>query len=149
MELTKLSRILDLARAHAVEELELVYPTGRVRFTRGDAVRGSTLPHASRQSVAPHGTPYEEALRLAELHESGRLHLIRAQSVGVFSWVHENGESPLALGIRVAAGGPVGAIKALGLRTTITAPVAGVVAAVYVREGDPVQYGHYIVGIEI
>jgi len=158
MNLTELSRILALARAHAVGELEIVYPTGRVRFRCADtasvppiALDPSAVVHApapvTRELIAPAGTPHDEALKLAELFDERRLHLVRAPSVGLFMPL-ENGDGPLTVGARVTAGDPLGAIKSLGVKRSVIAPVCGLIAAVYVRPGDAVQYGHLIVGID-
>src|SRR5687767_6188304 len=103
-----LSRLLELARVHSVAELELVYPGGRIQFRRADpVVHLEVSPRALPPSAAPlpivvpAGTPYEEALRLANLHERGALHVVRAPSIGRFSSVDEQGAPTLARGLRV------------------------------------------------
>ena len=158
MEVSELSRILALARAHAVAELEIVHSTGRVRFRRADtvsvppaAVRSSPVavppPPATPVSIAPAGTPHDAAIRLAELYADGRLHLVRAESVGLFLPL-EDADDAIAIGASVTAGASLGAIKSLGVKRSVLAPVSGVIAAVYARSGDPLQYGHLIVGID-
>jgi biotin carboxyl carrier protein len=159
MEVSELSRILALARAHAVAELEIVHSTGRVRFRRADrtvsvppaAVRSSTVadPPASTTpvSIAPAGTPHDAEIRLAELFAEGRLHLVRAESVGLFLPL-EDADDALAVGAKVTAGTSVGVIKSLGVKRSVIAPVSGIIAAVYARPGEPLQYGHLIVGID-
>ena len=149
MELGELSRIIALARAHAVAELEIVHSRGRVRFRCADT--GFTLPAPgvidAQPSVVPAGTPHDEAIRLAELFDNGRLHLVRAPWVGLFLPL-EAGDEVVVVGSRVAIGAPLGAIKSLGVTRSVISPVSGVIAAVYARAGDPLHYGHLIVGIE-
>ena len=118
MELDDLSRIFALAKAHAVAELEIVYPRGRVRFRRAD--QGLTSSGAARSplapvqpvSIAPPGTPYDEAIRLAALYDQGRLHLVRASTVGLFVPLEDEDQS-VSAGARVTKGAPLGAIKSL------------------------------------
>ena len=152
MNLSELTRLLTLARASAVDEMELVYPGGRLQFRRAPVYAPAALPVAPATpaaSIVPPGTPYDDALRLAELHDRGGLHLVRSASIGVFSSVDDRGASLLARGARVEAGAAIGTITALGLARKITAPVAGIVAAVYAQHGQPLHYGHLIAAIEI
>jgi len=150
-----LSRLLELARVHSVAELELVYPGGRIQFRRAAPVvhlevspRSLPPSAAPLPIVVPAGTPYEEALRLANLHERGALHVVRAPSIGTFSSVDEQGAPTLVRGLRVEPGTTLGTITALGLTRRITAPVGGVIAAAYARHGEPLHYGHLIAAIE-
>ena len=62
---------------------------------------------------------------------------VTASLVGVF----HAGRAPLAPGDRVAKGQAVGQIEAMRLMNDVSAPVEGVVAAVHVEEGQPVEYG--------
>jgi biotin carboxyl carrier protein len=158
MELGDLPRLLALARAHAVAELEIVSPSGRLRFRRADQ---SFAPPAIPQppvgpapasigppvSIVPPGTPHAEAIRLAALYDDSRLHLVRASGVGRFVPPDEP-DQVLEVGAQVNAGASLGSIKSLGVKRTVLAPVSGVIAAVYARPGDALQYGHLIVGIE-
>jgi biotin carboxyl carrier protein len=155
MTTADLSRILDLAKAHSVAELELVYPGGRLQFRRTDrtvpaqhVIIEAPQPPVAAQSIIPAGTGYEEAMHLAALHERGALHVVRAPSIGRFSSIDEQGVVTLVRGRRVEAGAVLGTLTALGLTRRINAPVAGVIAAAYARHGEPVQYGHLIAAIE-
>jgi biotin carboxyl carrier protein len=150
-----LTRILDLARVHSVAELELVHPGGRILFRRtAPAIHGAISAEPQRSanpasSIIPPDTPYDEALRLATLHERGALHVVRSPSIGRFSSVDEQGAPLLVRGRRVEAGTVLGRLTALGLTGRITAPVAGVIAAAYAGDGEPIQYGDLIAAIEI
>jgi biotin carboxyl carrier protein len=152
MTLSELTRILTLARASAVDEMELVYPGVRLQFRRAPAyvpVAPVFPPTSASASIVPPGTPYDDALRLAAVHERGGLHLVRSASIGVFSSIDDTGASLLERGARVEAGAPIGTVTALGLGGKISAPVTGIVAAVYAQHGQPLQYGHLIAAIEI
>ena len=88
----------------------------------------------------PSSSPADEANAALE---------IRSTLVGVFRVSMKSGGKPLAaLGDVVREGQVVGAIEALNVLNEIEAPAQGRVSAVFVDEGQPVEYGQPLIAIE-
>jgi len=63
-----------------------------------------------------------------------------AQSVGVFV----PAEPPFAVGDEIDGTRALGAIDTVGITNAIVSPVTGTITAVYVAEGQPVEYGQVL-----
>ncbi len=87
--------------------------------TDGDVAAPAPLPPSSAENAGAAATP------------------VTASLVGVF----HAGRVPVAPGNHVTKRQVVGQIEAMRLMNDVFAPVEGVVAAVHVEEGQPVEYG--------
>jgi len=73
----------------------------------------------------------------------------RAPLVGVFRPAMKPGARPLcALGDVIREGQIIGAVEALNVFNEVEAPAAGRVSAIYVSDGQPVEYGQPLMEIE-
>lgn len=87
--------------------------------TKGGAASNALLPPVPAATLAEPAMP------------------VTASLVGVFHALRP----PLAPGDRVAEGQVVGQIEAMRLMNDVNAPVTGIVATLYVEDGQPVEYG--------
>jgi acetyl-CoA carboxylase biotin carboxyl carrier protein len=74
---------------------------------------------------------------------------VRAPLVGVFRMAMKPGARPLtALGDVIREGQILCAVEALNVYTEVEAPAAGRLTAVFVSDGQPVEYGQPLLEIE-
>lgn len=74
---------------------------------------------------------------------------VRAPLVGVFRMAMKPGARPLtALGDVIREGQIICAVEALNVYTEVEAPAAGRLKAVFVSDGQPVEYGQPLLEIE-
>ncbi|MBC7805789.1 MAG: biotin/lipoyl-binding protein, partial [Akkermansiaceae bacterium] len=64
--------------------------------------------------------------------------LVTSTLVGIFRAVSK---APVNVGSRIAVGQTIGMIEVMRLSDEITAPVSGEVSAIFVQDGQPVEYG--------
>lgn len=69
---------------------------------------------------------------------------VLSDRVGVYS----GGKAPVQVGHTVKKGQPLGIIKGISIQDTVTAPVAGVIREMFVKEGDLVEFGRRLFAIE-
>ena len=76
-------------------------------------------------------------------------HKVVAPLVGIFHvWARPKGGAVVAVGDRVKAGQLVGTIESLNVLTEVETSVAGRVAEILVQDGQPVEYGQWLITID-
>jgi acetyl-CoA carboxylase biotin carboxyl carrier protein len=152
MDLRKLKKLIDLVQESGIAELEITEGEEKVRINRGGATvqpaAGPALavpaPVAAAAAVQ---TPAEKAAADQAAAEAAG-HLIKAPMVGTFYRSASPGAKPFVeIGQTVAEGDTVCIIEAMKLLNEIEADKAGVVKAVLVENGQPVEYGQPLVVI--
>ncbi|MDH5536651.1 MAG: acetyl-CoA carboxylase biotin carboxyl carrier protein [Betaproteobacteria bacterium] len=153
MDLRKLKTLIDLVQQSGIAELEITEGEERVRISRG-APPGS-LPSAptavvtSSATAAPAAaataaTPAGEAQ--AALPEGN---IVKSPMVGTFYRSSAPGAKPFAeVGQPVKAGETICIIEAMKLLNEIECDHDGVVKAILVENGEPVEYGQplFVIG---
>ena len=146
MDLRKLKTLIDLVETSGIAELEIQEGEERVRITRSRPTAPVTAPapvsHApaiERQSAAPAGTvPNAEAP--ASLAPEG--HLVKSPMVGTFYRSGSPGAKPFVeIGDSVKEGVTLCIVRAMKLMNEIESEKAGVVKAILVENGQPVEFG--------
>jgi len=77
-------------------------------------------------------------------HAEPELLKLKASQVGYY----QPASNPLQVGQKVEKGSPIATISALGLLNDIEASVSGEVVEVFVKEGDPVQFGQVLATVK-
>lgn len=147
MDLRKLKTLIDLVQQSGIAELEITEGEERVRISRGApgaqqsaAVQAYTLPPAQLPVAAgaPAGPPATEG----ETAPAPEGHVIRSPMVGTFYRSAAPGSKAFVeIGQQVKAGETLCIIEAMKLLNEIEADQDGVVKAVLVENGQPVEYG--------
>ena len=76
-------------------------------------------------------------------------HIVVASLVGIFhSWAKPNGKALVAVGDRIRVGQLVGTIQSLNVINEVESTVAGRVTEIFVRDGQPVEYGQQLMAID-
>jgi acetyl-CoA carboxylase biotin carboxyl carrier protein len=142
MDLRKLKKLIDLVQESGIAELEITEGEEKVRIVRGGAVSVSSAP--ATPTVTPAApAPASAAALTAETPAAGQDgHVVKAPMVGTFYRSPSPDAKPFVeVGQSVKAGDTVCIIEAMKLMTELEADAAGVVKAILVENGQPVEYG--------
>ena len=151
MDLRKVKTLIDLVMSSGIAELEIAEGEERVRITRAMAVAAARGP--ARAGDAPHiaaGADLGAALAAPTAAEgsvaSTEGHAVKSPMVGTFYRAASPGsKSFVEVGDAVQVGDPLCIIEAMKLMNEIESDKAGVVKAVLVENGQPVEYGQALV----
>ena len=145
MDLRKLKKLIDLVEESGIAELEITEGEEKVRISRG----GSAPAHASPIPLAPLAAPLPVAAATAapatgepEAPAQAEGHVLKSPMVGTFYRAPSPGAKAFVeVGQTVSEGETVCIIEAMKLMNEIEADASGVVKAILVENGQPVEYG--------
>ena len=151
MDLRKLKKLIDLVQESGIAELEITEGEERVRIARGGAVSVTPLAvaapaPAAPASGAPASGPAPDAAAPAPGEEG---HTVKSPMVGTFYRAPSPDAKPfVSAGDTVKEGQTICVIEGMKLMNEIECDVAGVVKAILVENGQPVEYGQalFIIG---
>jgi len=154
MNLDALKDILNLVREHDLAEFEMEHDGLKVRIRKAgrDYVVAAAAPVAAPAPVAvpalaPVATP---AIPAAPVDEGVPLAVIKAPIVGTLYRSAEPGSKPFVeVGSRVKKGQVLCIIEAMKLMNEIESECDGELAAAYVENGQPVQFGDRIFAVKL
>jgi acetyl-CoA carboxylase biotin carboxyl carrier protein len=140
MDLRKLKKLIDLVQESGIAELEITEGEEKVKIVKGGVVSVSAAPVMAMPAAA---TAAPAAAAPAEAPgPSQEGHVVKAPMVGTFY----RSPSPDAkvfveVGQAVKEGDTICIIEAMKLMNEIEADASGVVKAILVENGQPVEYG--------
>ena len=147
MDLRKLKKLIDLVEESGIAELEITEGEEKVRIVRGGSGgREVVVLSPSPQGASPPAVQAAAALAPAPAPEekapAPEGHIVKAPMVGTFYRSGSPGAKPFVeVGDAVKAGQPICIIEAMKLMNEIEADKDGVVKAIMVENGQPVEYG--------
>lgn len=150
MDLRKLKTLIDLVQNSGISELEISEGEEKIRIAKHLAPAAGTtmvsmpmaMPQAAHATAAP--APVVDA---APAEPDG--HPLKAPMVGTFYRAGSPGAASFVeVGQSVKVGDPLCIIEAMKLMNEIEADVAGVVKAILVENGQPVEFGQtlFVIG---
>ena len=144
MDLRKLKKLIDLVQESGIAELEITEGEEKVKIVKGGVVSVSAPPIMAMPAVVAAAAPAPAAVPAAvEAPAAGQEgHVVKAPMVGTFY----RSPSPDAkvfveVGQAVKEGDTICIIEAMKLMNEIEADASGVVKAILVENGQPVEYG--------
>jgi len=142
MDLRKLKKLIDLVQESGIAELEITEGEEKVKIVKGGVVSVSAAPVVAMPASAPAATPAAAATPAEAPDASQEGHVVKAPMVGTFY----RSPSPDAkvfveVGQAVKEGDTICIIEAMKLMNEIEADASGVVKAILVENGQPVEYG--------
>ena len=144
MDLRKLKKLIDLVQESGISELEVTEGEEKVKIVKSG---GSSSAHAASVPVpvaAPISAPAAPA---APAEIPG--HVVKSPMVGTFYRSPSPGAKPFVeVGDTVKSGDAICIIEAMKLLNEIECDKDGVVKAILVENGQPVEYGEPLVVIE-
>lgn len=156
MNLDDIKHLLELVREHDLAEFELEQDGLKMRVRKvgqhtvvTHAVAAGPMPAAAPVAVAAPAASGQPAAP-APVDEGTPLAVIKAPIVGTVYRAPEPGARPFAeVGTVVKKGQVLCIIEAMKLMNEIEAEVDGEIAAVYVENGQPVQFGDRLFAIKV
>jgi acetyl-CoA carboxylase biotin carboxyl carrier protein len=160
MDLRKLKKLIDLVQESGIGEIEITEGEERVRIARGGHV--TVTPAAAPAAAPAHGAAHPAAPAAAPAApgaapaaapaaetpaEPG--HAVKSPMVGTFYRSPSPEAKPfVAVGDTVKEGQTLCVIEAMKLMNEIESDAAGVVKAILVENGQPVEYSQalFIIG---
>jgi acetyl-CoA carboxylase biotin carboxyl carrier protein len=142
MDLRKLKKLIDLVEASGIAELEITEGEEKVRIAKSIAGAPMMMAHAPQMMHAP--APAVAAAVAAVPAEDAvpEGHVVRSPMVGTFYRAPAPGSKNFAeVGQSVNAGDTLCIIEAMKLLNEIEADQGGVIKAILVENGQPVEYG--------
>ena len=146
MDLRKLKTLIELVESSGIGELEIQEGEERVRITRAGA---PAVHHMTSHSVsAPAAAPSAPAAA-PEVPEQPAGHLVKSPMVGTFyRAATPGGKAFVDVGDAVTQGDALCIIEAMELMNEIECDKSGIVKAILVENGQPVEFGQPLVVIE-
>jgi acetyl-CoA carboxylase biotin carboxyl carrier protein len=145
MDLRKLKTLIDLVQQSGIAELEITEGEEKVRISRfGAAGTQMMMPQPVAMPADLSEPPAAEA---APVEAEG--HAVKSPMVGTFYRSATPGAKPFVeVGQTVKSGDTVCIIEAMKLLNEIEADRDGVIKAILVENGQPVEYGQPLVVID-
>ncbi len=148
MDLRKLKKLIDLVQDSGISELEITEGEEKVRITSKFA--GQAMYAAPQMVSAPMPAPSAPAAVVADAEPAQpEGHVVKSPMVGTFYRTPSpSAKAFVEIGQTVKAGGTLCIIEAMKLMNEIESDVAGVVKAILIENGQPVEYGQplFIIG---
>ena len=150
MDLRKLKKLIDLVQESGISELEITEGEEKVRIAKqvGVAAPATYLaPAAAPALTASAGPAAAPAQGAAPALPEGEF--IKSPMVGTFYRASSPGAKPLVeIGQSIAVGERLCIIEAMKLMNEIESELTGVVKAILVENGQPVEYGQplFVIG---
>ncbi|HEB93558.1 MAG TPA: acetyl-CoA carboxylase biotin carboxyl carrier protein [Gammaproteobacteria bacterium] len=146
MDIRKIKKLIELLEESGIAELEIHEGEESVRISR----YGTAAPPAPVAAAAPLAIPAAATVAALEAEPatiSG--HTVNAPMVGTFYRAASPGTAPFVKeGQTVQIGDTLCIIEAMKLLNQIEADKAGVIKAILVENGEPVEYGEPMFVIE-
>jgi len=152
MDLRKVKKLIDLVSESGIAELEITEGEETVRISRYGQMPPQAMMYPQHQSFMPAATPAAapaaiEAAPAVAAQPDG--HTVKSPMVGTFYRASSPGSKNFVeVGQSVNAGDTLCIIEAMKLLNEIEADQSGVIKAILVENGQPVEYGEplFIIG---
>lgn len=154
MDLRKLKKLIDLVEESGISELELTEGEEKVRISRGVpqaapmmhyAPPPTFMPAPAAPASAPAAATTEKDTAPAQIEG----HVVKSPMVGTFYRAPSPDAKPFVdVGSSVGVGDTICIVEAMKLLNEIESDHAGVIKAILVENGQPVEYGEplFIIG---
>jgi len=152
MDLRKLKKLIDLVQESGISELEITEGEEKVRITRTLTAAPQAAPMYAPAPMAyaasPAAAPAAPASAPAAPAEPDG-HQVKSPMVGTVYFAPSPGAKAfVTVGQTVKAGDTLCIIEAMKLMNEIEADASGVIKAILVENGHPVEYGEplFVIG---
>ena len=149
MDLRKLKKLIDLVQESGISELEVTEGEEKVRIAKQltaapvahQVYAAAPIAHAAPVAAAPAAAASEPALPAG--------HIVKSPMVGTFYRASSPDAKPFAeVGDSVKEGQTLCIVEAMKLLNEIEADASGVIKAILVENGQPVEFGEplFVIG---
>ena len=152
MDIRKIKTLIELLEGSDVTEIEICEGEESVRISRGHAQPVYAAPAMAMPMAAAHAAPAAPAAAAAPAAPAPAAepagHLVRSPMVGTFYRSPSPGAKAFVeVGQSVKAGEVICIIEAMKMMNHIECDKAGVVGAVLVEDGQPVEFDQPLLSI--
>ena len=151
MDLRKLKKLIDLVEESGIAEIEVTEGEEKVRITRSVAAPAVQTVYAAAPApvAAPATAPTASAPAVPAAAPANHANAQKSPMVGTFYRAASPTSDPFVeVGQTVKEGQTLCIIEAMKLMNEIEAEKSGVVKAILVENGTPVEYGEPLFVIE-
>jgi acetyl-CoA carboxylase biotin carboxyl carrier protein len=143
LDLRKLKKLIDLVEESGIAELEITEGEEKVRIVKGGAaIKEVYLAPPPAAAPAPAALPAAPIIQVEPVAAAPEGQVMKSPMVGTFYRSATPGGKPFVqVGDTVEKGQAVCIIEAMKLMNEIESDHAGVVKAILVENGQPVEYG--------
>ena len=146
MDLRKLKKLIDLVQESGISELEVTEGEEKVKIVKSG---GAGPAHAGPAPAASLGAQLLAAPVLSAAPDEIPGHVVKSPMVGTFYRSPSPGAKPFVeVGDTVKAGDTICIIEAMKLLNEIECDKDGVIKAILVESGQPVEYGEPLAVID-
>ena len=147
MDIRKVKKLIELLETSDIAEIEIKEGEEAVRISRSSSVKTTVVAPATAPAAAPAPSPVAAAEeKLAPQTISG--HVVSSPMVGTFYRSPSPSSPPFVeIGTHVKAGDVVCIIEAMKMMNQIEAEKAGIIEAILVNDGEPVEFDQPLVTI--
>jgi acetyl-CoA carboxylase biotin carboxyl carrier protein len=148
LDLRKLKKLIDLVEESSISELEITEGEERVRISKSGTGIPTQLAVPAVAAPAVISVPETNILdKVKETLPAG--HMVNSPMVGTFYRTSSPGSDPFVkVGQTVKAGETLCIIEAMKLLNEIEADKDGIIKAILIENGQPVEYGEALFIIE-
>ena len=145
MDLRKLKKLIDLVEESGIAELEITEGEEKVRISRNNSTNApatATVTQVAAPATSAPAAPGAPAVT-GEPVAAPEGHVLKSPMVGTYYRAPTPGAKAFVeVGQTVNEGDTVCIIEAMKLLNEIEADRSGVIKAILVENGQPVEYGH-------
>jgi acetyl-CoA carboxylase biotin carboxyl carrier protein len=146
MDLRKLKKLIDLVEESGIAELEITEGEEKVRISRNNSTNApatATVTQVAAPATSAPGVPGAPAVTGEPAAAAPEGHVLKSPMVGTYYRAPTPGAKAFVeVGQTVNEGDTVCIIEAMKLLNEIEADRSGVIKAILVENGQPVEYGH-------
>lgn len=155
MDIRKIKKLIELVEESGIAELEISEGEESVRISRNSPVSAAPVQYAAAPAPAPAPAPAAApaaAAPAASVDEPAAApagHQVLSPMVGTFYSAPSPDAKPfIKVGQQVNAGDTLCIVEAMKMMNQIEADKSGVIAAILVEDGQPVEFDQALVIIE-
>ena len=133
---------MRIVQESGIAELEITEGEEKVKIVKGGAVTMTAIPQVAVAAAPALAAPAATAAAPAEPEPGQEGHVVKAPMVGTFyRSPSPDAKAFVEVGQAVKEGDTICIIEAMKLMNEIEADASGVVKAILVENGQPVEYG--------
>ncbi len=146
MDIRKVKKLIELLEASDINEIEIKEGEEAVRISRGSSVVSQPAPVS--YAPPPASAPVSAAEEPAASASTNKGKTVKSPMVGTF-YKSPSPSSPafVEVGKQVNVGDVIGIVEAMKMMNQIEATTAGVIEAILVEDGEPVEFDQPLVSI--
>ncbi|MEC7605568.1 MAG: acetyl-CoA carboxylase biotin carboxyl carrier protein [Pseudomonadota bacterium] len=147
MDIRKVKKLIELLETSDIAEIEIKEGEEAVRISRSSSVMTTVVAPATAPAAAPAPSPVAAAEE-KPVPQTTSGHVVSSPMVGTFYRSPSPSSPPyVEVGTHVKAGDVVCIVEAMKMMNQIEAEKAGIIEAILVNDGEPVEFDQPLVTI--